>query len=1120
MKLFFVILCILFPVIVSAQKVKVGDVIENPDHSRGVVFWISPEGDHGWMVALYDLAQKKPWGSVYLNIGELPDQGAEGFASLKNALADTAGYRNTAILRKVQGRGTTYAAQCVDFEKGWYLPAAGQVRKLCSMANLINPVLVSSGGSALKISGAVLSDYLYSSSSEGDKVYCWCTVFNDGQLGTIRKDEKLKVRPVRSFWIHSVEYDTTLTYQWSTGAHTPEISDIPSRTTVYKVVAKTAVGCESSARREVLVTSSDPVIIKDTICAGEIYRQYGFEASATGEYSGTLMNAMGCEQKIILQLKVLDPVEQIILDTICAGEMYRKYNFSVWEEGEYKQVWRRANGCDSTVILKLTVRPTYVNLFSEIICSGETYTEHGFHASEPAVYEKHLSSVDGCDSLLILDLKVLPASRHETVYDTICEGEVYDKNGFSETVAGNYDLTLQAENGCDSLVTLYLTVHPAYHQEFYDTICEGDVYHQNGFYETRAGHYEHAFLTVHGCDSLVTLHLTVNPAYHKELYDTICEGEIYNQNGFAESSSGEYHQFLHTCRGCDSLVTLHLTVNPAYHQEFYDTICEGDVYNRYGFTESLPGEYRQLLQTCRGCDSLVILHLTVNPVYHAEFVDTICEGDVYNRYGFYETRAGHYEHSFLTVYGCDSLVTLHLAENPAYHQEFYDTICEGEIYDRYGFTESLSGEYHQLLQTCHGCDSSVTLHLTVNPVFDLLLRDTVCAGSAYQKYGFTIPEVLMGQECEPLLLKSREGCDSLVNLMLKVNPVSFTARTAVICAGEDYLFADKLLREAGMYLDTLPNQWGCDSILELHLEVNPVYCDTIRAAICAGERYQLYGFDETEAGWYKREDRTIYGCDSITWLELKVNDYFEGSLRVEVEDCVLHQYRFEADWGEFSPLEGTRYVWNPGDGSQEETGSAVSHIYADTGYYPIRLQVITPGDCAREWQQVLYVPYYSPDLRIYAQPEYVDSEHPQLRLWTDSIARMRYEWDLGDGTVAQGSAVEHTYSFRKQETYQITLERINEEDCRTRQSLSVNAYVIVNPPNTFSPNGDGINDYFMQGYRLRIIDRNGMEIFKGEDGWDGKRHGQPAPEDTYFYELYYFTSEGEKQKTGYITLVR
>jgi gliding motility-associated-like protein len=72
----------------------------------------------------------------------------------------------------------------------------------------------------------------------------------------------------------------------------------------------------------------------------------------------------------------------------------------------------------------------------------------------------------------------------------------------------------------------------------------------------------------------------------------------------------------------------------------------------------------------------------------------------------------------------------------------------------------------------------------------------------------------------------------------------------------------------------------------------------------------------------------------------------------------------------------------------------------------------------------------------------------------------------------------------------------------------------------FSPNGDGHNDIFMQGYKVIVFDRLGRKLFSGDDGWDGTYHGRVMPEDVYYYIIYYKDSEGkERTVTSYVTLL-
>ncbi|MDR1583006.1 MAG: T9SS type B sorting domain-containing protein, partial [Prevotellaceae bacterium] len=56
-------------------------------------------------------------------------------------------------------------------------------------------------------------------------------------------------------------------------------------------------------------------------------------------------------------------------------------------------------------------------------------------------------------------------------------------------------------------------------------------------------------------------------------------------------------------------------------------------------------------------------------------------------------------------------------------------------------------------------------------------------------------------------------------------------------------------------------------------------------------------------------------------------------------------------------------------------------------------------------------------------------------------------------------------------------------------------------PKIFTPNNDGINDYFMKGYEIIIFDRFGIEVFKGDNGWDGTYKNKIVPHDIYYYKL-------------------
>ena len=99
---------------------------------------------------------------------------------------------------------------------------------------------------------------------------------------------------------------------------------------------------------------------------------------------------------------------------------------------------------------------------------------------------------------------------------------------------------------------------------------------------------------------------------NNDITAAICQGETYTENGFNVSEAGVYTQNLQTINGCDSIVTLTLTVNPVYSFTIDATINQGETYHGNGFEVSEAGTYTQNLQTVNGCDSVIVLNLTVN----------------------------------------------------------------------------------------------------------------------------------------------------------------------------------------------------------------------------------------------------------------------------------------------------------------------------------------------------------------------------------------------------------------------------------------------------------------------------------------------------------------------------
>ena len=457
----------------------------------------------------------------------------------------------------------------------------------------------------------------------------------------------------------------------------------------------------------------------------------------------------------------------------------------------------------------MTVNQPSASELSASICEGGSYTFFDATLTTAGVYTHTLQNANGCDSIITLTLTVNPVYNFEYDLD-ICEGESLHFNGDTITESGTYTQTSQTVNGCDSIVTIVLTVHPIVNTPVTATICEGGSYSFFGQTLTTAGTYTHTLQSVFGCDSVITLTLTEVSVYNTPVAVDICEGSSYNFFGQTLITAGTYTHTLQSVSGCDSVITLTLTVNPVYNTPVTAEICEGSSYTFFGQTLTTAGTYTHTLQTVSGCDSVVTLTLTVNPVYNTPVTAEICEGSSYTFFGQALTTAGTYTHTLQTVHGCDSVITLTLTVNNGTHNVETETACDNFTWHGTSYDES--GTYTYAYTNANGCESVDTLHLTINHSVAELVEATACDSYTWNGTTYTTS----GEYTQTFTGAS--GCDSVVTLNLTVNYAvvsDFTITTTDSC----YEWNSETYCETGDYTQTLQTADGCDSVVTLHLTI-------------------------------------------------------------------------------------------------------------------------------------------------------------------------------------------------------------------------------------------------------------------------------------------------------------
>ncbi|MBL7704693.1 MAG: gliding motility-associated C-terminal domain-containing protein [Taibaiella sp.] len=651
-------------------------------------------------------------------------------------------------------------------------------------------------------------------------------------------------------------------------------------------------GCDSIVTLNLVVNPVSTGTQNVTLCQGQSYTFNGITyASSNNTAKDTLLNQYGCDSIVTLNL-IVNPVSTgIQTTTICQGQSYSFNGITYTSSNNTaKDTLLNQYGCDSIVTLNLNVTPAITNTINPLICQGNSYNFGGtvYTTAQTGIVHT-FQTASGCDSIVTMNLTVNPPLTGTQVA-TICQGQSYTFNGITYTTSNNTAKdTLQNAQGCDSIVTLNLTVTPAITNTINPVICQGNSYTFAGtVYTTAQTGIVHTFQTAGGCDSIVTMNLTVSPPLTGTQTTTICQGQSYTFNGIVYTSSNNTAKdTLQNAQGCDSIVTLNLTVTPAITNTINPVICQGNSYNFGGtvYTTAQTGIVHNF-PTAQGCDSIVTMNLTVSPPLTNTINPVICQGSTYTFAGTpYTTSQTGVVHTFQTAQGCDSIVTMNLTVNPITYGTQTAVRCQGQSFTFNGITYTSSNyTAKDTLVNQYGCDSIVTLNLTVNPVSSGTQTVTICQGHSYTFNGITYTA---GNTTATDTLVNQYGCDSIVTLNLTVTPAPTTTLNDTICLGDSYTFGPHVFTtDQSGFVHNFPTAQGCDSLVTLNLTVLNIVPQPLNIQQSGCDVVSFEGTDYTSSTIINDTLYSDFGCDSIyRHIEITVHKTTAYTQRIDTAGC-------------------------------------------------------------------------------------------------------------------------------------------------------------------------------------------------------------------------------------------
>ncbi len=826
------------------------------------------------------------------------------------------------------------------------------------------------------------------------------------------------------------------------------------------------------------------------------------------------------------------PVEvyrEIKVDTtvsIMAGESYTFGSKQLTEPGTYTETYPSTQGCDSIVQLTLIVEEPTVSITSNgPICEGQTltisvtsnyYTENSLHWFGPNNFTQ-----DGGFELTISNAKASDAGKYTVKTD------MYPGSSSLEEIA-SIPVEIYRMKNTDTTVTIQY----------------GESYTFGSRQLTTPGTYTETYPSAQGCDSTVQLTLIVeDPNISISDNGPLCEGETLtitvSSDHYTENDIHWFGPNNFTQDGGFELTIKDVTTNDA-----------GDYIVKTNDPQSTTGGLREVTRA----------HVNIYGKSKTDTSVTILTGQSYTFGSKQLTTAGTYTESLTNKQGCDSTVQLTLiVEDPDITIKDNGPICEDETititvtssnipsnslhwFGPNNFTQdggyeltisnakaSDAGEYIVKTDLITGSTGEMQeIASTHIDVYKKSLSDTTVTIISGGYYTFGSKQLTTaGTYTEKYA--SAQGCDSIIQLTLIVEEPNITiSNNGPLCEGGSltitvsnyfpentlHWFGPNNFTQDGGYELTINDvkasnagdyfvksdavQWATGEqmkeIARTHVEIYGESRVNTTATIYSGESYAFGSNLLTEAGTYTDTLASSHGCDSIVRLTLRVEEVNitisnNGPL-CEGETLVLSAEnvpdRIQVQWT------------GPNNFSSDEPTVEIGNVSPrDSGTYQLEA--------------------FIGDIKLNTSSTHVDIYAANKVELIDSLIGESYTF--GDMVIEKPGI--YTLSFQ------------NEHGCDSTVKLQL-IWVMdtfqITPDPFFSPNGDGVKDYwFIENIEkypsiVKIFDRYGKLIkiydpYENESGWDGKdSNGNDLPSSDYWYII--INRYQDKVYTGHVTLLR
>jgi hypothetical protein len=687
-------------------------------------------------------------------------------------------------------------------------------------------------------------------------------------------------------------------------------------TGVYQGSSVNAAGCNQTNQLNLTINSSSSSTQTITANGSYTWAVNGQTYTASGTYTASTINSIGCTQYNTLVLSMNTTAAPAVLYTInnmvqTAAGMFA---FDIWltntgnvtlnaknlsfglntsanigtlgltyVNGSKDAIFNSISTYNPATTLKGSAPNTYYHLRMTssqatagtepalqpnatykigrfVVSSSQNWTAMLNPFLPPGVAPVQVSTLAGSTQCVLYTL-INGSSTAYSLFGTTNAPTAYNLNVLSAAITpsptGSYPFLLGA--GCNNTSSTVAA-----------SACNTYTWGVSGLTYTNSGVYTSIQPIGAGpCYSVDSLLLTIHPSTTGTQSATACESYLWSCNSQTYSLSGVYTCTFTNPSGCLHTQTLNLVVNHDPTIVSSINACDTYTWTSNGQTYTTSGTYIHTSLNAAGCAETETLNLTIqhstSGITSATACDSYVWGGALGNAATYTSSNTTDTYTTLNAAGCVHTQYLNLMVNySSATGNATEIVCD--TYNWNGVTYTSSGAYTYTSINAVGCINTATLNLTVNnSTTDGDATITACdAYSSNTWNGMTY--TTSGMYTYTTI--NAAGCLNTATLNLTVNYSSANGDASQI-ACDSYLWNGTSYTTSGVYTYTSINAANCINTATLNVVINNSTTGSLSVTAC--DTYTWEGTTYTNSGVYTKTFTNAAGCDSVLTMHVTIN---------------------------------------------------------------------------------------------------------------------------------------------------------------------------------------------------------------------------------------------------------